>query len=128
MSASTARFCATSSTTTVLLRMPAPVRLGWQHSVEHFALEERYQARSSGLQLAEVRGRGAGAGVDLPPQLRWEAGGWWAFTPPAAVPQRRVVLANSRHAAGYRLCGRSGCADLAALPGAFDQPLVLRVC
>ena len=113
---------------TLLLRMPAPVRLSWQHSVEHFELEERYHATSSGLELIEVRGRGTGAGVDLPPQLRWSADGWWAFRPLAAAPQPRVVLANSRHAGGYRLCGQRGCADLASLPGAFDTPLVLRPC
>jgi hypothetical protein len=113
---------------TVLLRMPGPVRLGWQHSVERFALEERYHATSSGLQLVEVRGRGVGAGVDLPPQLRWSADGWWTFRPTAAAQQAQVVLANSRHGGGYRLCGQRGCADLAALPGAFDTPLVLRAC
>jgi hypothetical protein len=112
----------------VLMRAPSPVQLRWQHSVEHVALEERYHATSSGLHLLEVRGRGTGAGIDLPPQLRWSAGGWWRFRPAVAASQRELVLANSRHAGGYRLCWRSGCVALSTLPGAFDTPLVLRPC
>src|SRR6185295_14173157 len=50
----------------LVLRLPSPVTLAWQHSVEHFALEEDWVATPQGLQLAQVRTEGLGAGVDLP--------------------------------------------------------------
>ncbi|NRF69585.1 DUF1850 domain-containing protein [Aquincola sp. S2] len=112
----------------LLLRAPSPVSLHWQHSVEQLPLVEVYHAMSSGLQLREVRGRGLGAGIALPEDMRWSSDGWWSFAPADAAPLSALQLANSRHAAGYRLCWAGGCAALAELPGAFDRPLVLRPC
>lgn len=119
--------CVTLVAGTLLLRVPAPVQLQWMHSVERVALVETYHAMSSGLRLQEVRGRGLGAGIALPPQTRWTGDGWWVFEPEAATLPA-LQLANAGSSAGYRLCWHGGCAALAALPGAFDQPLVLRAC
>lgn len=93
-----------------VLRLASPVTLAWQHSVEHFAIEEEWQAGDTGLVLRETRVAGLGAGVDLPPDAHW-AGGFWHFTP-GLPPQREVHLANSRHVAGYRVCSGGACTAL----------------
>ena len=105
----------------MLLRVPAPLTLSWQHSVEHFRIEEDYGVRGDALVLAEVRTQGVGAGIDVPRDARFE-GGWWRFTP--AVPALpHVQLANSTYVTGYTLCSVQGCEYLAG-----GQVLVMRPC
>ena len=99
--------CIAIALSSVLLRLPSPVTLAWQHSVEHFALEEEWAATPDGLRLIEVRTEGLGAGVDLPAHAA-PVGRQWRFTP-ALPPQQRVVFANSRHGAGYRVCSGGMC-------------------
>ena len=106
---------------TVLLRVPAPLTLAWQHSVEHFRIEEDYRVRDGALQLAEVRTQGVGAGVDVPVDARF-SDGWWRFKP-ALPPLPEVQLANSVDAAGYTLCSAAGCRHLVV-----GQPLVMWPC
>jgi hypothetical protein len=105
----------------VLLRVPSPLTLSWQHSVEHFRIEEDYRVRGDALVLAEVRTQGVGAGIDVPRDARFD-GAWWHFTPelPALA---QVHIANSAHAAGYTLCSAEHCQRLAS-----DQALVMRPC
>jgi len=110
----------------LLLQLPSPVTLSWQHSVEHVALAEEWHADERGLVLHEAAVEGPGAGIDLPAGARW-SGGRWRFTP-ALPPQRQVTLANSRFAAGYRLCWRGGCAKLADLAGGTDRPVTMSAC
>ena len=113
-------------TTTVLLHVPGSVTLDWQHSVEHFQIEEDWLATPGGLVLREVRTEGLGAGVHVPDDAR-RVGRQWRFTP-AMAPQPRVVLANSRFAAGYRACWSGQCTRLSTLRGASDRPLVMQAC
>jgi hypothetical protein len=94
----------------LLLRLPSPVTFAWQHSVEHFTLEEDWVATPQGLRLVQVRTEGLGAGVDLPADATREGRGW-RYTP-ALRPQPRVLLANSRDAAGYRVCAAGVCRTL----------------
>jgi hypothetical protein len=108
---------------TVLLRVASPATLAWQHSVEHFAIEEEWRATAQGLELAEVRTRGLGAGVHVGDDARL-VDGWWRFSPPA-VPQAHVTLANSRFAGGYRVCHGGRCEHLA--PG-LDRAVVMAPC
>jgi hypothetical protein len=112
--------------TAVLLRLPGPLTLAWEHSVERFALEEDYLATDAGVVVSEVRMRGLGAGVDLPAHARL-ADGWWRYTPVLA-PQPRVVLAHSRWPAGYRVCQHGRCEPLDQAVGVADQPLALAPC
>lgn len=106
----------------LVLRLPSPVTLAWQHSVEHFALEEDWVATAQGLRLSEVRTEGLGAGVDLP-DAAMRSGKVWRFTPPLPL-QPRVLLANSRHVAGYRVCAAGACRAL----GHRGEALVLSAC
>jgi hypothetical protein len=110
----------------LLARLPSPVTLSWQHSVEHVALAEEWVADERGLVLREAAVEGPGAGIDLPSDARW-LDGRWRFTP-ALPPQQRVSLANSRFAAGYRLCWPGGCAKLADLAGGVDRPVTMSAC
>jgi len=113
-------------TTTVLLRVPGTLTLSWQHSVEHFRLEEVWQATRGGLVLREVRTEGLGAGVHVPPDAR-QVGRQWRFTP-ALAPQPSVVLANSRFGGGYLACWSGQCTPLSGLDGAAEHPLVMAPC
>jgi hypothetical protein len=112
---------------TVLLRAAPAVTLAWQHSVEHVAVEEDWRATPAGLVLDEVRTRGLGAGVHVGDDARL-VDGWWRFTPPLP-PQLQVALANSRFAAGYRLCHAGRCERLAdLLAPAADRAVVMAPC
>ena len=113
-------------TSAVLLRLPSPVTLSWEHSVEHFRLHEEWHASAAGLVLHEAGIEGLGAGVDLPSDAQW-AEGRWRFRP-ALAAQAQLHLANSAFAAGYRVCWRDGCAKLADLVGGIDRPVTLRSC
>jgi len=110
----------------VLLRVPGPLTLAWTHSVEHFAIEEDWSAGADGLQLREVRTEGLGAGVDIPADAQ-RVGRGWRFRP-ALPPQRQLVLANSRFAPGYRVCGSGRGEGVAERVGVRDRALVLTAC
>lgn len=110
----------------VLLRAASPLTLAWQHSVEHFAIEEDWRATPAGLVLAEVRTRGLGAGVHVADDARL-IDGWWRQAPGAAA-QPAVTLANSRFAGGYRLCHRGRCELLSALLPVRDAAFVMAPC
>jgi hypothetical protein len=99
--------CIAIALSSVLLRLPSPVTLAWQHSVEHFELEEDWAATPQGLRLVEVRTEGMGAGIDLPADAR-RVGHQWRFTP-ALPPQQQVLFANSHHVPGYRVCSGGVC-------------------
>jgi hypothetical protein len=105
----------------VLLRLPSPVTLAWQHSVEHVAIEEDWQATAEGLVLRETRVGGPGAGIDIPDTARLVAGTWRYA--PTLPPQSAVQLANSEYVRGYRVCAAGHCTALP--PG---RPLVLARC
>lgn len=112
---------------TVLLRVPGPITLSWEHSVEHFRVEEDYRAIAEGaLILSEVRTAGLGAGIDVPSGAR-NVDGYWRFSP-TLPPLAQVELANSNFVRGYRLCWGGQCMPLNALPAAADQPLKLMAC
>lgn len=91
----------------LVLRLPSPVTLAWQHSVGHFQLEEVWVATPQGLRLVEVRTEGLGAGVDLPADAE-AVGRHWRFTPVLPL-QQQVLLANSEYGAGYRVCSGGMC-------------------
>lgn len=114
-------------TSTVVLRIAGPLTLAWDHSVEHFRIEEDYRATSGGaLLLGEVRTQGLGAGVDIPADAHKFEGGW-RFTP-RLPPLPEVRLANSRFGPGYTVCSAGRCAPLADLVQRKYEPLVMRAC
>lgn len=103
---------AVAMTSALLLRLPSPITLAWEHSVGRFPIEETWEATPQGLLLVEVRTEGLAAGIDLPDGAQ-AVGRQWRFAP-ALPPQRRVLLANSEHGAGYRACAGATCRGIEA--------------
>jgi hypothetical protein len=97
--------------------------LSWEHSVEQVRWEEDWRVEPAGLRLVEARVVGSGAGMEAGEGAVWRDGAWaWR---PDLPPQPRLVLANSAHAASYRLCTDGRCRDL---PEAEEGPTVLAPC
>jgi len=93
--------------------------LVWTHSVAKTEWQEDYALRDGALVLTEARIRGTGAGMEPPPDARWE-GGWWHYVPKLApLPELRLAL--SPYTADYRLCWQQHCRALAALFGAEGE-------
>ena len=98
--------------------------LAWTHSVEHARWEEDWRVTPAGLELAEARVKGSGAGMEPPEGARF-AGGWWSWRPD--VPPRREVLlaASGATGGGWTLCAAGACREIGAAAGA---PLRLSAC
>lgn len=90
--------------------------LAWVHSIEKIRWEEDWRVDNGTLQIVAARVRGAGAGMEPPPDARFSHGAW--HYRPALGPQAQVLLAHSPYVAGYELCSPMGCRLLADwLPG-----------
>ena len=78
-----------------LLAAGATVRLGtvaltlaWTHSIEKMRWEEDWRATPAGLVLQEDRIQATGAGMEPPPDAKFD-GTWWRYNPHLApMPQR----------------------------------------
>ncbi len=100
--------------------------LEWTHSVERIVWEEDWAASGEGLVLREARVRGSGAGMEPPPDARFEAGVWrWR---PALAPLGEVALRRSGATPDWQLCWSGACRRLGEFVPADADPVVLRVC
>jgi hypothetical protein len=117
---------AVAFSSTVLARLPAPLTLAWTHTVEKIRIEEDYRVAGGALILTQVRTRGLGAGIDIPPGARLE-NGWWQHAP-SLPPLPRVLLTNSRLPAGYEVCYDGRCRRLSEIIGNDDRMLALTPC
>ena len=100
--------------------------LAWTHSVEKIAWEEDWRESPAGLVLVEARIRGSGAGMEPPPEARFEGGVWrWR---PGIPAMKEVVLRRSGATADWRLCMEGGCRPMEAYLPADADPVVLSVC
>ncbi len=96
--------------------------LGWTHSIEKILWEEDWRVTTAALVLEEGRIRGSGAGMEPPPDARFEDGVWRYR---ADRRLARLTLTHSPWAAGYRLCVDGACRPLAEhLPGLPDIALI----
>ncbi|HYG91571.1 MAG TPA: DUF1850 domain-containing protein [Azospirillum sp.] len=84
--------------------------LSWTHSVERTEWQEEWRIDGGRLVLETARVKGAGAGMEPPPDARL-SGGWFVWHP-RVPPQERVVLAASSHTADHRLCAGGVCRPL----------------
>ena len=98
--------------------------LSWTHSVEKVEWRETWQVSPSGLQITEARVRGSGAGMEPPPDARFE-NGWWIYAPALGPMPELRLAASGATASPWRLCAEGRCIDLGARPGA---PVVLKPC
>jgi hypothetical protein len=98
--------------------------LAWTHSVERTAWQEDWRITQAGLELVEARVLGSGAGMEPPPEARFD-GRWWRWQP-ALAPLPELTLATSgATGGGWSLCAAGRCAPLAAEDG---TPVTLTPC
>jgi hypothetical protein len=102
------------------------ITLAWAHSVEKITWEEDWRLTSAGLEVVEARVRGSGAGMDPPPEARFENGAWaWR---PAVGAQSQVVMRRSGATADWRVCINGLCRPMDAYVPADADPVILRAC
>jgi hypothetical protein len=93
----------------------AAFTLVWTHSIEKTDWQEDWRVTSAGLQLAQARVKGFGAGMEPPPEALL-VDGWFQWDPKrAAMPE--LLLANSGAAGEWRLCGGGSCHTLSEILG-----------
>ena len=93
----------------------AAFTLAWTHSIEKIEWQEDWRITPSGLELAQARVKGSGAGMEPPPQARL-VDGWFQWKPERA-PMPEVVLGNSGAAGEWRLCDQGHCRTLSEILG-----------
>lgn len=100
--------------------------LAWRHSVENTLWEEDWRETPRGLVMTEARVRGSGAGMEPPPEARFEGGAWrWR---PAVPPLKEVTLRRSGVVNDWSLCAKSRCRELGELVPAAADPVTLFAC
>lgn len=100
----------------------AAFTLAWTHSVEKIAWQEDWRVTPQGLQIAEARVKGSGAGMEPPPEARL-VNGWFQWHPDRPV-LKEVELANSAMAGEWSVCQDGSCRTLSQL---FDHPVGVNV-
>src|SRR5574337_1052158 len=97
--------------------------LAWTHSVQKTEWEEDWRIDDGRLRIVEARVQGTGAGMEPPPESRFD-GRYWRWTP-STPPMSQVVLRRSGATADWRLCVEGQCHPLGdAVPKDAD-PIVL---
>ena len=94
----------------------AAFTLAWTHSVEKIEWQEDWRVSRDGLELAQARVKGSGAGMEPPPEARL-IDGWFRWTP-VRPPLPEIVLGNSGVAGEWRLCANGHCRTVSEILGA----------
>jgi hypothetical protein len=113
----------------VLLKTYAGVvafTLAWTHSVQKTEWEEDWRIADSRLILVEARVEGTGAGMEPPPDSRFD-GRFWRWAPHLA-PLAQVVLRRSGATDDWRLCTNGSCRALSSVLPPDADPIVLTAC
>jgi len=111
---------------TVLLKLPSPLTLAWEHSVAKTRIEEDYQRVDNALVLTEVRTRGPAAGIEPPAHASF-SDGWWRYRPQLG-PLPRSLFANTLQPDGYEICHAGRCARLRERIGNEQRLLEMAPC
>jgi hypothetical protein len=93
----------------------AAFTLAWTHSVEKIEWQEDWRVGRDGLELAQARVKGSGAGMEPPPEARLV--NTWFQWQPHRPPLQEVVLGNSGVAGEWRICGDRRCRTLSEIFG-----------
>jgi len=102
----------------------AAFTLAWTHTVERTRWEEDWQVLPEGLMLVEARVEATGAGMEPPPEARFD-GRWWHWRPSGMVlPQ--LVLRRAPGAGDWRFCTHEGCQEIGSLLD--SDPVTLSAC
>lgn len=98
--------------------------LSWTHSVEKVEWHETWQVTPEGLRIVEARVEGSGAGMEPPPDARFENGGWVYRPELPTLPELRLAASGATKGS-WRICADGQCRELGAEPG---NPIVLKPC
>jgi hypothetical protein len=93
----------------------AAFTLAWTHSIEKIEWQEDWRVTPAGLELANARVKGFGAGMEPPPEARLIEG--WFQWKPQRVPMPEVILGNSGAAGEWRFCHGGNCQTLSEIFG-----------
>lgn len=104
----------------------AALTLAWTHSVEKTRWEEDWRLTSRGLVLVESRIQGSGAGMDPPPEARFD-GKWYRWQPKLA-PLNEVILRRSGKAGDWSICREDHCQLAGSLVPADADPIAMTKC
>ena len=96
----------------------AAFTLAWTHSIEKVEWQEDWRVTPNGLELAQARVKGSGAGMEPPPDARL-VNGWFQWQPTRA-PMPEVALGKSGAAGEWRLCRGPNCRTLSEI---FGHPI-----
>jgi hypothetical protein len=89
--------------------------LSWVHSVERVEWQEQWQLAGHSLRLTQARVKGSGAGMEPPPDARWQDG-WWVYAPALPLLPELWLAVSGATVGGWRLCDEAGhCHDLETL-------------
>ena len=116
--------CLAAGALTAALQLPA-FTLAWNHSIEKIRWEEDYRVAGHRLVLDEARIRGSGAGMEPPPDARFDHG-VWHYHPPLP-PLKELRLTHSPYTAGYEICSAGHCRPLAAILPGLPEVAVIEV-
>jgi hypothetical protein len=101
--------------------------LSWTHSVEKTRWEEDWRVGPAGLEIVEARIEGSGAGMDPPPDARFD-GRYWRYRP-ALPPQPHLALARSGATGdGWQICLKDECLRLPEVATGDAPPVILMGC
>lgn len=117
-----------------LLAAGATIRMGtvaltlaWTHSIEKTRWEEDWRATTAGLVLEEDRIQGTGAGMEPPPDARFD-GKWWRYTP-KTPPMPQVVLRRSgMTVSDWDVCINGVCKPMGDYVPKDADPVTLTTC
>lgn len=98
--------------------------LSWTHSVEKTEWSETWRLTAQGLELAEARVKGSGAGMD-PGEGASLEDGWWVWSPKLPVVPELVLASSGATVSAWRLCHQGGCMDLGAKA---QEPVLISPC
>lgn len=104
----------------------AAFTLAWTHSVQMTEWEEDWRIVDNTLAIVEARVQGTGAGMEPPPDSRFD-GRFWHWTPRIG-PMPEVVLRRSGATEDWRLCIDGACRSLATILPPEADPVVLSAC
>jgi len=91
----------------------AAFTLAWTHSIEKVEWQEDWRVTTQGLELAQARVKGFGAGMEPPPEARL-VDGWFQWRP-QRPPMPEVILGNSGAAGEWRFCHDGNCRTLSEI-------------
>jgi hypothetical protein len=121
------QFCLLAAGALIHLHVAA-LTLAWTHSIEKIRWEEDYRATAAGIVVSEDRIQGSGAGMEPPPDAKFD-GKWFRYTPKLA-PQPQVILRRSGMTVGdWQVCIKGNCRTMGSyLPDKKADPVTLKIC